>query len=134
MSRRTEIEFVLDKKSMINSYRNKKRKWPSIKGWVFISTSYTLLSKISYSVIDSFNMARLVIIALAFLLAAATMTNGQPCYTYCQSGGCCPIDYPQCCIVSGVKACCRSFTNNMLRATVKEADAEFDSVPRSNLA
>ncbi len=80
-------------------------------------------------------MPRFSIIALALLLVVATtMINGQPCYTYCQSGGCCPIDYPQCCIVSGVKACCRSFTSNILRAAEKEADAEIDSVPRSNLA
>jgi hypothetical protein len=82
-------------------------------------------------------MPRLSIIALAFLLVVATttkMVHGQLCYTYCLSGGCCPIDYPQCCIVSGVKACCRSFTSNFLRTTGKEADAEIDSVPRSNYA
>jgi hypothetical protein len=54
-------------------------------------------------------------VILMLLMSTASVATAQ-CYTYCVVDnvivGCCPQDYPTCCIVSGVFACCRFNNNN----------------------
>jgi hypothetical protein len=75
-------------------------------------------------------------VVLMLLVSATSVANGQ-CYTYCVVDnvivGCCPQDYPTCCVVGGVIACCR-FNNNstsiFLRRTQMDQSINIDYVER----
>lgn len=86
-------------------------------------------------------MVRAVVIGLAILVVMAVFheANAQVC-TKCLSGGYCSCAYPQCCIVNGVKMCCRILNtrsttqlNKDTEATNGKALGSSDSQPRSEL-
>jgi hypothetical protein len=81
------------------------------------------------------------VVILMLLVSTASVATAQ-CYTYCVVDnvivGCCPQDYPTCCIVSGVFACCRFNNNNgtsmSFWRTRMNQSIKIDYVERLNIA
>ena len=75
----------------------------------------------------------LVIVVVAFLMMGNALVNAQ-CpsgYTSCVSGGCCAPSHPQCCIVNGVKLCCKVKLHRSILGT--EVDTNESTSARYNL-